>query len=90
MRSLAYRSVFFIGLLTLGCGGVADIGEPCDGVGSTKDCVSGAICTDDGRDGVGAGTTCRRICEDDTICGASESCLPVDNTDINTKSCQPK
>ena len=68
---------------SLGCG-TADIGEECDGAGSTDDCVDGAICTNESDKNV-----CRVICEDDMDCNAdTESCNGV--TSSNIKSCQPK
>jgi hypothetical protein len=68
---------------TFGCSGEAELGEECDTSGSTDECVSNAICSDDA-----GGRRCRRICKDDAECAASEACNGVSGTNI--KSCQLK
>ena len=85
MRYLMFRRLFaLVGLLgPLACGGEAEIGEECDTAGSSDECVSGAVCTDD----LG-GRRCRRVCSDDAQCVATEACNGVSSTNI--KSCQPK
>lgn len=81
---------FLFTMFAFGCG-VADIGEACNGVGSTGDCVDGAICTDEGADGTGAGAVCRRVCNENADCASTEACLPVSNNPTTTsKSCQPR
>jgi hypothetical protein len=77
MRTLAVL------LAAVACSGKGDIGEDCDTAGSTDDCVDGAICTNDGD-----ARTCRRRCNDDAQCAASEECNGVSGTTL--KSCQPK
>ena len=69
-------------LLTTHCGG-ADIGEDCEGVGSSDDCVSGAICTNEEGDA----QRCRDICDDDLDCPDAHGCNGVSGS--STKSCQP-
>jgi hypothetical protein len=78
------RFLALVGLLAaVACSGDAEIGEGCDTAGSTDDCVDGAICTN-----TETGAVCRRQCNDDAQCTATESCNGVSNTNI--KSCQPK
>jgi len=68
-------------LLGTACGGV-DIGEECEMAGSTDECVSGAICTDESD-----GNVCREICDDHPDCPDDHSCNGVSSS--STKSCQP-
>lgn len=72
-----------VALALVGCG-TADVGEECDGAGSTDDCVDGAICTNGSDLNV-----CRVICEEDSDCNEpAEGCNGVTSSSI--KSCQPK
>ena len=66
----------------VGCGG-ADIGEPCEEVGSGAECVAMAICTNDDGDTA----FCRQVCEEHEDCPMGESCNGVSGTSL--KSCQP-
>jgi hypothetical protein len=68
-------------LFALGCGD-AEIGEECEGVGSTEDCEDGAICTNEET-----GAVCRALCADTTQCPPAHTCNGVSGT--NLKSCQP-
>jgi hypothetical protein len=78
------RLFVVLGLLgAFACSGEAEVGEECDTAGSTDECVGGAVCTNDS-----GGRRCRRVCNDDTQCAASEACNGVSGTNI--KSCQPK
>ena len=78
------RTVFaLIALLSSAGCSEADIGEECDTPGSTDECVSGAVCTNDS-----GGKRCRRVCSDDKQCASTEACNGVSGTNI--KSCQPK
>jgi hypothetical protein len=63
------------------CGG-AEIGESCDDVGSTDECVDGAVCTNEDR-----GARCRSLCEEQNDCPADHSCNGISGT--SRKSCQP-
>lgn len=72
-----------LSLFSLTACGTADVGEECDGAGSTDDCVDGAICTNENDKNV-----CRVICVDDTNCAGTEACNGVTGTPV--KSCQPK
>ena len=64
------------------CGG-ADLGEDCDDVGRTGECVSMAVCTNESGDR----SVCREICEEHEDCPMGYSCNGVSGT--STKSCQP-
>ena len=70
--------------LAVACGG-ADIGEECEEGGSTDECVSGGVCTNDSE-----GLRCREICDTDADCENTTdwSCNGITGTSI--KSCQPK
>ena len=79
------RALFALLALTaiIGCDGKADLGEECNTPGSTDECVSGAVCTNDS-----GGQRCRPVCSDDKQCASTEACNGVSGTKI--KSCQPK
>ena len=76
------RTSLALAIFALACGS-SEIGEGCDNVGKTDECVDGAICTNDS-----GGTLCRRVCQDDAQCALTEACNGVSGTNI--KSCQPK
>ncbi len=59
-------------LVSLGCGGGADVGQPCDTVGSPDECVANAVCTDEP-----GGNVCAEVCMEDTDCPASYFCDSV-------------
>ena len=82
-RLLRYALFLFVtGIpFALGCG-ASDVGEECDGVGSSDDCEDGAICTNEGT-----GAVCRWLCKETVDCPAGHSCNGVAGT--NLKSCQP-
>jgi hypothetical protein len=64
------------------CGG-ADIGESCDDVGSTDECVDDAICTNESDDHA----ACRALCEEQADCPADHGCNGISGS--SRKSCQP-
>ena len=66
-----------------GCGG-AELGESCDDVGKTDECVDGAVCT---KQGEGDGAACRAVCDQHEDCPPGHSCNGVSGTSL--KSCQP-
>ena len=70
------------GVVSVGCGR-AEIGEECDGVGSTDDCDEGAICTNEEGRGI-----CRQLCTETVQCPAAHTCNGIAGT--NLKSCQPE
>ena len=74
-----------LALVPLGCG-KTDVGDDCDEVGDTSECVDNAICTNEG-DNTNQGT-CRWICSGDADCSVGSECNGVAGTNI--KSCQPK
>lgn len=63
------------------CGG-AEIGESCDDVGSTDECVDHAVCTNEDD-----ASACRALCEEHEDCPPAHSCNGVSGN--NLKSCQP-
>ena len=67
----------------LACGG-AEIGEPCDDVGSGDECVDGAVCTNEDEDAA----RCRQACKEQEDCPENHECNGVSNT--SAKTCQPK
>jgi len=81
-RYLQALGLFTLITLAIACG-AAEIGEECDKAGSRDECVDGAVCTNESD-----GARCRRICEDDMECSATQSCNGVSGSNI--KSCQPK
>lgn len=85
LRPMQRRSTSLHALLlafVLGACGGADIGESCDTPGSTDECVSDAICTNESAGGV-----CRQICDNHGDCPDAHSCNGVSGSSI--KSCQP-
>jgi hypothetical protein len=66
--------------LLIGCG-AADLGESCDGVGETDDCVDGAVCTNESD-----GNVCRKICDEQEDCPDDFNCNGLSG---DVKSCQP-
>jgi hypothetical protein len=59
--------------LTIGACAEGEIGDACDEVGSTDECVDGAICAPtDGDSGVCAG-----LCDTQTDCNAEDTCTAV-------------
>ena len=81
MRTLAM--ICMVWLLVAACSSDSEIGESCDSVASTDECVEDAICTNEEDDTA----VCRLICEDQEDCPADHSCNGVSGT--STKSCQP-
>jgi hypothetical protein len=78
-----YSFLLLVGAWVLvGCGG-AEIGEACEEVGSSAECVAMAICTNDDGDTA----FCRQICDEHEDCPTGESCNGVSGS--STKSCQP-
>jgi hypothetical protein len=65
-----------------GCGG-AEVGEACDDVGSTDECVDDAVCTNE----EGEGAACRLLCDEHADCPEDHDCNGVSGS--NRKSCQP-
>ena len=78
------RVLLFCGLLSFGACGGAEIGEPCDDVGSGDECVDGAVCTNESGDAL----VCRLACNEQEDCPEGHDCNGVSNT--NVKTCQPK
>jgi hypothetical protein len=76
-------AAFSLLLLVLGCGG-ADVGEECDDVGTTDECVDGAVCTNE----EGEARRCRLLCNEHADCPDGHDCKGVSGT--NLKSCQPE
>ena len=74
------RYLWIVSMMLAGCGG-SDVGEKCDTLASTDECVSDAICSADS-----AGTVCRKTCSVQTDCGSGETCNGISGT--NRKSCQ--
>ena len=79
------RIVWALGTMYLlsACGG-ADVGESCDEVGSSDECVDGAICTNEGD----AAKVCRLSCRSQDDCPSDHDCNGISNS--SEKSCQPK
>ena len=68
-------------IMASGCGGT-EIGEPCDDVGSTDECVDGAVCSVlDGR------SVCRQLCKDKEDCPDGTECTGVSKTNLH--ACEP-
>lgn len=78
------RSLVLAALLALAtaCGG-SEIGESCDDVGSSDECVDHAVCTNE----EGETSRCRAVCAEHEDCPANHSCNGVSG--VSTKSCQP-
>jgi hypothetical protein len=65
------------------CAGQAEIGEPCDSVGSSDECVDGARC-----DSLGDGTNlCLETCVEQSDCPSEYSCNGTSSS--NVKTCHP-
>ena len=77
---MTLRLLAFV-LVLAGCGG-AEVGESCDDVGSTDECVDKAICTNEGD-----GAVCRALCEEKADCPQNHGCNGISGS--NRKSCQP-
>lgn len=82
MRML--RLLLVVLLLLCGCGGAAEVGEECDRVGMSEECVRGAIC--DSVEGDEA--VCLAICDDQEDCAEGEDCNGVSGSNI--KACHPR
>jgi hypothetical protein len=82
---MAKRSIAlaFILVTLLGACGGAEIGESCDDVGSTDECVDDAVCTNE-ADGNNA---CRQLCKEQTDCPGGHGCNGISGSSL--KSCQP-
>jgi hypothetical protein len=81
-RRCIATSILLLGTFSsIGCGR-AEIGEECDGIGSTDDCDEGAICTNEEGRGI-----CRLLCTETVQCPAAHTCNGISGT--NFKSCQP-
>jgi|APLow6443716910_1056828.scaffolds.fasta_scaffold369958_1 hypothetical protein len=103
MRSLAlaantvFRRALPVGVLALslwGCGPNA-VGEACAYPGETRDCIDGAICTQDispptpdGYSANWASFTCRTDCGGGAACGEGFVCRPITGREM-LSSCQP-
>ena len=71
------------GCWLVACGGV-EIGEECDEVGNSDECVESAICTNE----EGETARCRMLCDAQEDCPDGHDCNGVSNSSL--KSCQPK
>ena len=69
-------------LAAAACGGT-EIGDACDDVGSTDECVDDAVCTNEEGDSA----ACRALCEEAEDCPADHGCNGISGT--SRKSCQP-
>lgn len=78
-----YNFFLALGLIFMlaACSGI-DINGPCEALSSTEECVSDAICVDDGAQ------VCRPVCQSKDDCQIEEECNGI--TGINTKACYAK
>jgi hypothetical protein len=77
----SFRNLAMVLALVVGCGS-AEIGEECEDIGESDECVDGAICTNETSGGV-----CRATCTETVSCPSGHTCNGVSGT--NVKSCQP-
>jgi hypothetical protein len=68
--------------LVAGCG-KAEIGEACEEVGKTDECVENAVC-----DTHAEHKKCHKVCSTGEDCAATENCNGISGS--NLKACHPK
>ncbi len=76
------KLVLMFSLFAMACSGGVEIGGVCEMPGTSDECVSGALCTNES-----GGNTCQQICENQEECEEGFSCNGV--TGSSEKTCQP-
>ena len=76
--------VALLALTALACGGAAKVGDACTTRGSTTECESGAVCSQNSAGAV----VCLKTCVEQTDCASSESCNGVEGSSL--KACRTK